>query len=147
LVTKVNDLSGTSGSSWLEPAGNGLVGLFVVLSDRHLSTVVGRVSDGGSTLSRSPGDLLSAGSFPADGPRQAVWTLDAQFPGCRTALLNRTDSATGAVQTIARFHSNVAENMCDAVENSPALAASGPWVFVLETWHGTLEDRMVRIRT
>ena len=150
-VTKVNDLAGTIGTSWLQADGNEVVALLTppLQSTGKLPSppnLVARLGQGGTTALLSPAPTLSGVSPPAVATQGDLISLDPQYPGCTTALLNQINPSSGEIQAVTHFRSD--ENICDASGgSSDQVAAAGPSIFVLKNWYGTYYgDQLVRVR-
>ena len=150
-VTKVNDLTGTIGTSWLQAQGNEVVALLTppLQSTGKLPSppnFIARLGQGGTTALLSPAPTLSGASTPGVATQGDLVSLDPQYPGCTTALLNQITPATGEIRAVTHFRSD--ENVCDASGGSSNLvAAAGQWIFVLKNWYGTYYgDQLVRVR-
>jgi len=149
-VTRVNDLTGTIGTSWLQAEGDEVVALLTSLQGSGNPPTprnfIARLGQGGTTTLLSPAPTLSGASTPGVATQGDLVSLDPQYPGCTTALLNQINPATGEIREVTRFRSH--ENICDASGGtSHQVAAVGPWIFVLKNWYGTYYgDQLVRVR-
>ena len=149
-VTRVNDLTGTIGTLWLQAEGNEVVALLTSLQGSGNPPTprnfIARLGQAGTTALLSPAPTLSGASTPGVATLGDLVSLDPQYPGCTSALLNQINPTTGAIRAVTHFRSD--ENICDASGGSSNLvAAAGPWIFVLKNWYGTYYgDQLVRVR-